>query len=379
MSQHRSRIIISGGGTGGHIFPAIAIANALKGSLDDPDILFIGAKGKMEMEKVPKAGYPIRGLWISGLQRKLTLRNLTFPFKVISSLLKASRIIRAHKPDVVVGVGGYASGPTLKVATRKKIPTLIQEQNSYPGITNKLLAGSVDKICVAYEGMEKYFPSSKIVVTGNPVRQDIIDLENKKEDAFTYFNLSKSKKTLVIIGGSQGARSINNAFGPCLESLLRKDYQVIWQTGKNGLDYANEHREKLESSLGKEICDKTLRIHLFIDRMDYAYAAATLVLSRAGAITISELCVVGLPAILVPYPLAAEDHQMKNAKALESRGAAVLIKDSEVIEKLNETLQNLLDDDQKREMMKQEIIKLAKKDAVDRIKEEIISLMEKQG
>jgi UDP-N-acetylglucosamine--N-acetylmuramyl-(pentapeptide) pyrophosphoryl-undecaprenol N-acetylglucosamine transferase len=302
---------------------------------------------------------------------------LAFPLKVIASLLKARRIIKAHKPDAVVGVGGYASGPTLKVACRKKIPTLIQEQNSYPGITNKLLAASVDKICVAYEGMEKYFPSSKIILTGNPVRQDIVDLENKKADAFDFFELSENKKTLVVVGGSQGARSINNAFGPCLESLLRKDFQVLWQTGNYGLDKANEKRKQLELSLGKEVCDKNLRIHAFIDRMDYAYAIATLVLSRAGAIAISELCVVGLPCVLVPFPLAAEDHQMKNAKALESKGAAELIRDSELEERLNDTLQSLMDNEQKRESMRQEILKLAKKDAVDRIKEEIISLMEK--
>jgi UDP-N-acetylglucosamine--N-acetylmuramyl-(pentapeptide) pyrophosphoryl-undecaprenol N-acetylglucosamine transferase len=330
----------------------------------------------MEMEKVPQAGYPIEGLWISGLQRKLTLRNLMFPLKVISSMIKASRLIKAFKPDVVVGVGGYASGPTLKVATKKKIPTLIQEQNSYPGITNKLLGRSVNKICVSYEGMEKYFPASKIIMTGNPVRQDIANLENKKEDAYQYFGLSESKKTLVIIGGSQGARSINNALGPCLESLIRKNIQVVWQTGKYDHEKALDTQGMLESLTGKDLVEQHLRIYAFIDKMDYAYAIANLVLSRAGAIAISELCAVGLPVILVPFPTAAEDHQGKNAQALEKKGAAVVIKDMELKDKLNSTLHELLNDDQRRASMQNEIKKMARTDAVQRITEEILKLME---
>ena len=375
MQQPKKKIIISGGGSGGHIFPAIAIANALKKNLDDAEILFIGAKGRMEMEKVPQAGYPIEGLWISGLQRKLTLKNLMFPLKVISSLIKAGRLIRRFKPDVVIGVGGYASGPTLRVASKRKVPTLIQEQNSYPGITNKLLAGTVNKICVAYEGMEKFFPESKIILTGNPVRQAIVDLEGKKEDAYRFFEFSENQKTLLIIGGSQGARSINFSLSRSLESLIRKNIQIVWQTGKAGLEDANEMKLYLESVHSQEIVDKYLRINLFIDRMDFAYAIADLVLSRAGAIAISELCAVGLPVILVPLPSAAEDHQTSNAMALAEKGAAVLIKDHELKDKLDQTLHDLLEDDSKRKHMKEEIIKLAKKDAVDRISEEVIALM----
>jgi len=375
MQQPKKKIIISGGGSGGHIFPAIAIANALKKNLDDPKILFIGAKGRMEMEKVPQAGYPIESLWISGLQRKLTLKNLMFPFKVISSLMKAGRLIRRFKPDVVIGVGGYASGPTLRVASKRNIPSLIQEQNSYPGITNKLLARTVNKICVAYEGMEKFFPESKIILTGNPVRQTIVDLEGKKVDAYKFFEFSENQKTLIIIGGSQGARSINFSLSRSLESLIRKNIQIVWQTGKAGYEDANEMKLHLESVLNQKIVDKHLRIRPFIDRMDFVYAIADLVLSRAGAIAISEFCAVGLPVILVPLPSAAEDHQTSNAMALAEKGAAVLVKDQELKSKLDQTLHDLLDDDSKREQMKEEIIKLSRKDAVEKICEEIIGLM----
>lgn len=376
MQQPKHKIIISGGGTGGHIFPAIAIANALKRKLKDPDILFIGARGKMEMEKVPKAGYPIEGLWISGLQRKLSGRNLVFPLKVISSLMKAGKITRKFKPDVVVGVGGFASGPTLRVASKRKIPTLIQEQNSFPGITNKLLGRWVNRICVAYEGMDKFFPASKIVMTGNPVRQDIINPDSKQEDAYQFFDLSSQKKTLLIIGGSQGARTINIAVQKSLASLIRKQVQVIWQTGSPYYETALGFKQQLESSLGTEAVDQHLRINTFIDRMDYAYAAADLVISRAGAIAISELCVVGLPVILVPLPSAAEDHQTKNAQALVEQKAALLVRDQDLDSNLDAVLQELLGDDQKREMMKSEIVKLARKDAVDKISDEIIGLIQ---
>ncbi|MEA3480180.1 MAG: undecaprenyldiphospho-muramoylpentapeptide beta-N-acetylglucosaminyltransferase [Bacteroidota bacterium] len=376
MRQPKHKIIISGGGTGGHIFPAIAIANALKKKLKDPDILFIGARGKMEMEKVSKAGYPIEGLWISGLQRKLSSRNLVFPFKVISSLVKAGKITRKFKPDVVVGVGGFASGPTLRVASKRKIPTLIQEQNSFPGITNKLLGRWVNRICVAYEGMDKFFPASKIVMTGNPVRQDIINLDGKQADAYQFFDLSSQKKTLLIIGGSQGARTINIAVQKSLESLIRKQVQVIWQTGIPYYETALIFKQQLELSLGAEAVGQHLRIIPFIDRMDYVYAAADLVISRAGAIAISELCAVGLPVILVPLPSAAEDHQTKNALALVEKKAAVLVKDQDLDSKLDAALQELLGDDQKREMMKSEIVKLARTDAVDKISDEIIGLIQ---
>lgn len=378
MQQLKKRIIISGGGSGGHIFPAVAIANALKESLDNPEILFIGAKGKMEMEKVPAAGYDIKGLWISGLQRKLTLKNLMFPIKLITSLIKAGSIIKKFKPDVVIGVGGYASGPTLRVASKRNIPTLIQEQNSYPGITNKLLAKTVDRICVAYDGMERFFPSGKIVFTGNPIRQDITHLEGKKEDAYKHFEISDQFKTLVIIGGSQGARSINFSVSKSFESLIRKNIQVIWQTGKLDYEHALEIKLQLESILSKEVMEQYLHIKPFIDRMDYVYTVADLVLSRAGAIAISELCAVGLPVILVPLPSAAEDHQTKNALALVDKDAAVLVKDNELKTKLDKTILELIDDDGRREQMKAEIKKLAREDAVDRISKEIIDLMQRR-
>jgi UDP-N-acetylglucosamine--N-acetylmuramyl-(pentapeptide) pyrophosphoryl-undecaprenol N-acetylglucosamine transferase len=328
-----TRIIISGGGTGGHIFPAIAIANALKATGPGIEILFIGAKGRMEMEKVPAAGYDIRGLWISGLQRRITWKNLSFPLKVVTSLIQADRLISDFKPDAVVGVGGYASGPTLRVAVRKKIPTLIQEQNSYPGITNKLLGGKVDKICVAYEGMERFFPSGKIILTGNPVRQDIITPANKNE-ALEHFHLDKNKKVVLIIGGSLGAGTINKSV---LHHLYHQDaddnYQLLWQTG-------NYHYDQIKSN--PDIRDKQdIYIHPFIDRMDLAYAAADIIVSRAGAIAISELCIVGKPVILVPSPNVAEDHQTKNAEALVGKSAALMLKDKDSVENLFSLVRNV--------------------------------------
>ncbi|MFZ4549670.1 MAG: undecaprenyldiphospho-muramoylpentapeptide beta-N-acetylglucosaminyltransferase [Bacteroidales bacterium] len=320
------RVILSGGGTGGHIFPAVAIANAIKTVAPQASFLFVGARGRMEMEKVPAAGYQIKGLWISGLQRRLTTDNLMFPFKVVSSLYNAYKIIKSFKPDVVVGTGGYASGPTLRVASWLGIPTLIQEQNSFPGITNKMLAAKADKICVAYEGMEKYFPASKILLTGNPVRSYIEHNNNIKSEALQHFKLETDKTTILIVGGSLGARTINQSISAGLSRFAEANIQLIWQTGKL---YENQATEAVSGYLGKGIISMP-----FIKEMDKAYTAADVVISRAGAIAISELCISEKPSILVPSPNVAEDHQTKNALALSTREAAILVKDTEAFEKL---------------------------------------------
>ena len=315
------RVILSGGGTGGHIFPAVAIANAIKAAAPQAEILFVGAKGRMEMEKVPAAGYPIEGLWISGLQRRLTTDNLLFPFKVISSLYKARKIIKSFKPDVVIGTGGYASGPTLRAASGAGIPTLIQEQNSFPGITNKMLAARADIICVAYQGMEKFFPASKIKLTGNPVRSDIEFSNISKSETLTSFGLQEGKTTVLVVGGSLGARTINQTIEAGINTLAEAGIQLIWQTGKN---FASRASQALAPHQGKGFITMP-----FIKEMDKAYAAADIVVSRAGAIAISELCITGKASILVPSPNVAEDHQTKNAMALSTRDAAILVKDPE--------------------------------------------------
>lgn len=364
--QHNKKVIISGGGTGGHIFPAIAIANALKKREPDTDILFVGAKGKMEMEKVPAAGYPIEGLWISGLQRKLTLKNLSFPFKVISSLAKAKKIINSFKPDVVIGVGGYASGPTLRAATKKRIPALIQEQNSFPGITNKLLAKDVSRICVAYDGMEKFFPEYKIVKTGNPVRQNVIEIEGKSDDAYEFFKLDKKKKTILVVGGSQGALSINKAIHKYLDLIIENEFQIIWQTGNYYFDTANEATKNLK--------EKGIRTIEFIDRMDFAYAVADVIISRAGAIAISEICAVGKPTIFIPLPTAAEDHQKKNALALVEKKAALMIENNEVINQLGKAILDLANNKEKQSQLSANLLKLAITNADERIVDEILKL-----
>ena len=365
--QHR-HIIISGGGTGGHVFPALAIANALRDKLPGSEILFIGSKGKMEMEKVPAAGYPIEGLWISGLKREVSFENLSFPFKIISSLFKAWRIIRRFKPQVVAGVGGYASGPTLRVASMMGIPTLIQEQNSYPGITNKLLAGAADRICVAYPGMDKYFPLEKIVQTGNPIRQEILDIEGKREKAAKYFSLQSGLKTVLVIGGSQGAVSINRSIEGILPQVREGGIQLIWQTGKTYLSKAEEAARRLNY--------KGLHVTQFIQPMDLAYAIADVVVSRAGAIAISELSALGKPVIFIPLPTAAEDHQMKNALSLAEKNAALVIKDSEACEKLADLLLDLVKDEKWQEELRKNINSFAVRDADQRIADEIIQLME---
>ena len=367
MSQDNKHIMLSGGGTGGHIFPAIAIAGVLKQLLPGSEILFIGAKGRMEMQKVPLAGYPIEGIWISGFQRRLTFKNLLFPFKLIVSLLKVNRIISRFRPDVVIGTGGYASGPALKVATRRKVPTLILEQNSYPGVTNRLLAGSVDCICVAHQGMERYFPASKIIVTGNPVRQEMVLTAGKKQAALEFFSLSDQRSTLLVIGGSQGALSINQAVGSQLDDLQGANCQIIWQTGAHFFAEAQELVKRRNFD----------RVHVlsFIERMDYAYAAADVVVSRAGAIAISELCLVRKPAILVPLPFAAEDHQTKNAMALVEQGAAVMIKDQDLDKSLTMTVRELMENKDRQRRLSEQIGKLGREDAALRIAHEALRLM----
>mgnify|MGYP002629142839 CR=1 FL=1 len=345
------RAIISGGGTGGHIFPAIAIANRIKLENPDAEILFIGAEGKMEMEKVPAAGYKIEGLWISGFQRRLTIKNLMLPFKIIGSMLKARGIIKKFKPDVVIGVGGYASGPTLKVAAQLGIPTVIQEQNSFPGKTNKLLAAKVSKICVAYEGLDRFFPKNKIEMTGNPVREDVVQIEGKRAEAFSFFGLDSNKKTVFIVGGSLGARTLNESIKNQLDFFADNNIQLIWQCGKF-------HIESLKSELGNDL-PQGIVLTDFISRMDYAYAAADIIISRAGAIAVSELCLIGKPIILVPSPNVAEDHQTKNAMALVDKNAAILVKDVESRNSLVPLMVELLENAEKRKELSIQISKMA--------------------
>ena len=360
------KIIISGGGTGGHVFPAIAIANEIKRQRPDAEILFVGAKGKIEMEKVPKAGYPIKGLWISGFHRKLTVRNLMFPFKLISSLFKAFGIIQKFKPDVVIGVGGYASGPTLQVATMKGIPTLIQEQNSFPGVTNRLLAKRVNRICVAYEGMEKFFPKEKIHLTGNPVRQDIVELTDRREEGLEHFGLDKNKKTIFLFGGSLGARTLNDSMAANKDLLEKnKNVQVLWQAGKL---YIEEFQKTATAALPH------VKILAFIDRMDLAYAMADVVICRAGALAISELCLVGKPAILVPSPNVAEDHQTMNAKALSTQNAAVLVEDKNAKTMLEQAL-HMLDNEEVMKKIQANVKSLAQPKAAENIVAEVLSLI----
>lgn len=361
------RVMISGGGTGGHIFPAIAIAKAIERAMPNTEFLFIGAKDKMEMLRVPEAGYKIEGLWISGIQRKLSFQNLSFPFKLISSLLKARKLIKKFAPHMVIGVGGFASGPTLRMAASMGIPCLIQEQNSYPGITNKLLANKVRKICVAYEGMEKYFPKEKIVLTGNPIRKEVTQIEGKKDQAIKFFNLRKDLKTILIVGGSLGAQSVNRAIIKDLEKWGQQNLQLIWQSGKTSY---NECFSALNSAAAPNI-----HLHEFIKEMDLAYAAADLIVSRAGAIAISEISIVGKPVIFVPFPYAAEDHQTKNALQLVNNGAAKMISDNLVSEELFEQVTALILDGKRCNQMGKEIKKLGIVDADDLIAKEIIQLI----
>ena len=356
-------ILLSGGGTGGHIYPAIAIANELKERHPESNFLFVGAEGRMEMEKIPQLGYEIKGLNITGLQRSLSLKNLAFPFKLISSLLKAKKIIRKFKPNVVIGTGGFASGPTLYMANRDRIPSLIQEQNSYPGITNKLLAKKVKKICGAYDGLEEYFPSEKLIKTGNPVRQDLLNIDEKREEALAYFNLDPHKMTLVILGGSLGARAINQALEKNIQTILKNDIQVIWQSGK--LYY--EEYKKFSEVNGVQVWE-------FVQRMDLLYAAADMLVSRAGAGSISELCIVGKPVIFIPSPNVAEDHQTKNAKSVTDRNAGILLQEVN-IDSLCEVIKILFEDSHKRNVLGKNIKKLALPNATKEIADEVDKIL----
>ena len=361
------KIIISGGGTGGHIYPAIAIADALKRRDPLIDILFVGARGRMEMEKVPAAGYPIEGLWISGLQRKLTLSNLMFPVKVVHSLVRCRSIIRSFKPDAVIGVGGYASGPLVKVAARMGIPTILQEQNSYPGITNKMLAAKAVKICVAYPGMEKFFPAAKIVFTGNPMRSQLGATVSREEGA-KMFGLDAGKKTILAVGGSLGARTINEIIKQSHDQINgRDDIQVLWQIGKL---YATQYLDMPVAQLSN------VRPFVYIDRMDLAYALADVVIARAGAMTISELCLIGKASILVPSPYVAEDHQTHNAMSLVRLGAARLVTDREAPQKAFAEALKLLEQPEEIHRLEREIIKLGRPHAADEIAEIILGTIQ---
>jgi len=359
------KFIISGGGTGGHIYPAVAIANELKKRYPNAEFLFVGAKDRMEMEKVPQSGYEIKGLWISGLQRSLSLKNLMFPLKLISSLWTSKKVIKSFQPDVAIGTGGYASAPLLRVASNKGIPCLIQEQNSYAGITNKWLSNKAKSICVAYEGMEQFFPSEKLKLTGNPVRQDLLDISEKRVEAISFFKLNSNKKTLLILGGSLGARRINELINSSLELVEKLNLQVIWQCGK----FYYETYKNFET--------ETVQIHAFLNRMDLAYAASDFIISRAGALSVSELCLVGKPLIFIPSPNVAEDHQTKNALAISNKNAALLIKESELDSKFESEFSALISSEEKQQEFSKNIKELAKPNATKEIVAEIERIMKK--
>jgi len=363
------RIIISGGGTGGHIFPAIAIANAFKTRYPDCEIKFVGALGRMEMEKVPAAGYEIIGLPVQGFDRSNLLKNIPVLYNLMISLFKARRIVRSFHPDVAVGVGGYASGPLMKAASSLKVPILIQEQNSFPGITNKILASKASTICVAYPGMEKYFPANRIVMTGNPVRKELLASEQDKKLAYETFGMDPKKKTILIIGGSLGARTINKSVLARLKQIDSGDVQVLWQTGKYYYEKAQQKSLFCKSH--------NLKVVPFIARMDLAYLIADLVISRAGASSISELCLLGKPTILVPSPNVAEDHQTKNAMVLVNSDAALLVTDAEAEETLIDVAYKLINNDQQINKLHSNIIRLAEKDSAERIVDEIAKLFPK--
>jgi len=358
-------ILISGGGTGGHIYPAIAIANEIRARYPDAKFLFVGAKDKMEMEKVPQAGYEIKGLWISGIQRKLTFKNLMFPFKLISSLWKAGRIIRQFKPDVAIGTGGFASGPTLIMANKKGIPTLIQEQNSYPGITNKYLGKKAKVISVAYDNLERFFPSDKLVKTGNPVRADLLSIHKKEKitEARKLYNLKKKRKTILVLGGSLGARKINELIAENLPFFKEQKVQLLWQCGKLYYEQYKQHDEK-----------KHVHVHAFINRMDLAYAAADIIISRAGASSVSELCIVGKPTIFIPSPNVAEDHQTKNAKAISDKHAAILLRESD-LDTFPILFESLIKDEGKQESLSENIKELALPNATNHIVNQVEKLL----
>lgn len=367
MEKSRLKIIISGGGTGGHIFPAISIANAIREFEPDANILFVGAEGRMEMEKVPQAGYSIVGLPVAGFVRSLSLRNIQVIFKLVRSLIKANKIVTNFKPQVVVGVGGYASGPIVKAAQRKGIPTLLQEQNSYAGVTNKLLAKKAKTICVAYQGMEKYFPAGKIKLTGNPVRQEIENLSVSRNQGLEHFGIEEGKKVLLVLGGSLGARTLNQSLLTSLDLIKsRNDIVVIWQTGKL---YFQSVQELLKTNP-----IDNLRLFDFIARMDLAYAAADTIISRAGAGTISELCLVAKPCIFVPSPNVAEDHQTRNAQALVSRNAAIMIPDHRATMELVQKAIEVLDNPDEQKKLSGNIASLALRNSAKTIALEVLKL-----
>lgn len=361
------RVIISGGGTGGHIFPAIAIANELKSRDPEIDILFVGAENRMEMKKVPEAGYKIIGLNVVGLDRKHLWKNFSVPFKLLEAFRRTRKIVRDFDPDVVVGVGGYASAPTLYSAQRLHIPTLLQEQNSYPGLTNRILAKKADVVCVDYDDMDVFFPKEKIIWTGNPIRQDISDINTKKEEGIAFYKLKPDMPTLLVMGGSLGARTINSAMKHWVDALLEKGYQILWQTG------TYYYQQMLPYAEGKE----NLVMLDFIRRVDLAYAVADVIVSRAGAISISELCVVGKPLILVPSPNVAEDHQTKNAMALSSKNAAVLLPDMRVVEDLGKVVIDLFSNMRRRELLAQNISRLGTTSAARNIVDQVLKLAQK--
>jgi len=357
------KFILSGGGTGGHIYPAIAIANELKKRFPEAEFLFVGAKDRMEMEKVPQAGYDIKGLWISGLQRRLTWKNLLFPFKVISSLIKARNIVNTFKPDVVIGTGGFASGPVLRVASGKGIPCLLQEQNSYAGITNKLLAAKVKRICVAYEGMDKFFPKEKIVLTGNPVRSSLVELPVEAAPSYSYFKLDPSKKTLLILGGSLGSRRINELIENNLSYFEDSGLQLVWQCGS--IYYERYKRFNSEN----------VKVFGYLNHMEHGYRIADIIISRSGAGSVSELCLVGKPVLFIPSPNVAEDHQTKNARALVNVDAAEMVAEKDLEEKFQSSFEELLRSDRKREELSENIKKMALPRATEHIVDEIVQLI----
>ena len=359
----RYRFILSGGGTGGHIYPAVAIANELKRRYPGAEFLFVGAKDKMEMEKVPQAGYEIKGLWISGIQRKLTLKNLMFPFKLISSLLEARKIVKQFKPHVAIGTGGFASGPLLRMAESSGVPCVLQEQNSFAGITNKLLAGKAEKICVAYDGMERFFPKEKIVKTGNPIRTDLVDAKAGKQESTTFFGLDGDKKTVLVLGGSLGARRINQLIEKELGFFEEQGLQVLWQCGKL---YHDEYK-KYDSD--------AVKVLAFVNRMDLAYAAADVIISRAGAGSVSELCLVGKPVIFIPSPNVAEDHQTQNAKALVAKDAAIMLRESELDAEFENSFTDVMDSEEVQEKLGKNIKKMAMPKATEHIVDEIEKLL----
>lgn len=363
------KFIISGGGTGGHIFPAISIANALKKKRPEAEFLFVGAEGRMEMEKVPNAGYEIVGLPVSGFNRSSILKNFKVLVRLFKSLRMAKKVVKDFKPDVAVGVGGYASGPTLFMAHQLGIPTVLQEQNSYAGVTNKLLAKKAAKICVAYENMDRFFPKESIILTGNPVRQDFLEVAPKAQEAYDFFHFTPAKKTLLIVGGSLGARTINQSVIAGLQKLKEAGIQVLWQTGKNYFEDAKKAYEPYQT--------EDIVVTDFVKRMDYAYAMADLVISRAGASSISELCLLGKSTILVPSPNVSEDHQTKNAQALSTRGAAVMVADKDAKEQLVDEALRLISDESKLNELGANAQAMAQLNSADRIADEILKLIEK--